>query len=110
MGSRGPTAIDKEILNGTANRWAGLFFRLRDGEDGALFHVEWGEWKPAGPCSPADKIRFPIPRSIKTASVLRPGDAWKKLVVQLNPNHVKAIEPVMPQPEIWERLKTARTE
>src|SRR5437879_3205970 len=108
MGLRGPQPVDRNVLWTTAGRWASFLFRLRDGEDGGLFHVEWEPSRLVTLGGRRAKVRGP--RSIVKASVLRAGDAWKKLVEQLSPDETAVIEPVMPKPELWESLKRARSE
>jgi len=110
MGLRGPKPVDLTILKGTASRWAWILYALRDGEDGAVFHVEWGPWEPLTFGNKEARIRGP--RQIRRAAVLRPGDAWQELVQKLKgetgaDDDYVVIDPVVPQPEVWKQLQIA---
>jgi hypothetical protein len=104
--------VDVAILRGAAGRWAYFLYALRDGEDGAVFHVEWGPWEPVTFGSKEVMVRGP--HRIKRAGVLRAGEAWQELVRRLRSQSntdesedFAVIKPVVPQPEVWKQLQHA---
>jgi hypothetical protein len=107
MGSRGPKALDQTNLVGLAGRWEYFLFLLRDGEDGAVFHVEWGPRKQVVLGNEQATVRAPL--SIKSVSVLRAGDAWQELARTLSNEDFAIIEPVISQPELWNELGEAQS-
>jgi hypothetical protein len=107
MAKRGPKPVDMAILRGVAGRWAYFLFALRDGIDGAVFHVEWGpeqRWVLGD-----KKATVRSPRQIKKASILHADTAWQELVRRLKSDEFHVVEPVPHHTEVWNQLKTARS-
>lgn len=103
MGLRGPKPVNVDHLRADAMAWAWLFYSLRDGHSGYMQRTKWGAWQkrksvrsrtgqPVGP-----PIPIPVSEEARTLPLRSQTKDWV------------VIRPVMPEPEVWELLKRART-
>lgn len=124
---RGPKPIDPFQLRDAASRLALALYRLRDGAPGLLRHAKGGVWKTRLLAEiPEDEVGRPektrqrilakqvryIPLRYRvTTLVVPPTEEARNDVLELvkrNKNW-NFTPPVAPRPEIWERLKKARS-
>jgi hypothetical protein len=95
------------MLSGAAGRWAYFLFTMRDGMNGALFHVQWGPEERVVMGSKKATVRSP--RQIKKASILDVHTAWQELVRHLDSDQFHVIAPVESRPEVWKQFKEGRS-
>lgn len=131
MGLRGPKPVDVKCLESEAMQWACFFYTLRDGQPGFMQRVKWvplrlpprgsAKWVRIGSdeasliISAEMLYRKDVPGPPMTAHPLGPpillsvSEPAQKLPTAVIGKDWKIFPPVVPKPDIWEKLKHAQT-
>ena len=116
----GPRPVDVKRLEGEAVQWACFFYTLRDGQPGYLQRVEWPRFETVGsliakgllggnPSKEMRKLRSRVGKPMGPAILIPVSEAAKALPKEMKAKGWFIARPVMPKPEIWERLTKSRT-
>jgi hypothetical protein len=121
MGLRGPKAVDTTLLKTDACEWACLLYNLRDGQAGFMQKVKWGPVQNTGSTqwtrivAGRGGIMLPANTEYRASEALTPpipipvSKAAQILPARMKTKDWLISRPVMPEPEIWELLKRARS-
>ncbi len=132
MTQPGPKPVSVEELANEAQQWATVLFCLRDGQVGMLEKLKWGPWRTVPAARPSQEIldlmkgtpwegapmlktKKQSRQQIGTPLVAKIVPADPKIVKHLskfvnNPDgDYTYIPPVLPAPNVWNKLKKCRS-
>ena len=121
MGLRGPKPVDLNLLEGEAVQWACFFYTLRDGQPGHMQKVIWDPVQRTGsePWTPVPSgrgtVMLPPNTEYRTSKpvgplvLIRIPKGAERLPQQMTAEDWDISRPIIPKPEVWEKLTRAHT-